>query len=295
MLLNHHLLRETVLCQLGTLQNILCSLFPGSTLAAVSESVSASRSQPTYSGTLQSASSITLAALGHAGTLMRSLMHLQVRGQAPISLSAPFISTVGFHGDPDDLLCTNQAKQSNHNRIIQSQPVQTSSPCQFHIPTSFTAHLKSQKSEVVQVLFGLDAELGSNPLLSEADPPISTTLVAMELATPQGKPIAIQDLYPEQAIQVTLPNKYPVELDSRGGDSRVGEAGNGTCLSVTLPTDGSLNLSVKAVDVLDENEGLYISFNFSLDPGKVNCFSFFWKYPVFLVCLFSELSFCTLV
>lgn len=216
-------------------------------------------------------------------------MHLQVRGQAPISLSAPFINTVGFHGDPSDLLCTNQANQSNH--IIQSQSLQTSSPCQFHIPTSFTAHLKSQESEVVQVLFGLDAELGSNPLLGEANPPISTTLVAMELATPQGKPIPIQDLYPEQAIRVTLPNKYPVELDSRGGDRRVGEAGNGTCLSVTLPTEGSLNLTVKAVDGLDENEGLYISFNFSLYPGTVDCFSLSGPILFLFFCFYQNLTF----
>lgn len=271
--------------------NIFCSLFPGSTLAAVSESVSASSSHPAYSSTLQSASSITLSALGHAGTLMRSLMHLHVRDEAPISLSTPYINTVGFHGDPSNLLCTNQGNQSNHNQIIQTQSSETSSPCQFHIPTSLIADLKSQKSEVVQVLFGVDAELGSNPLLTEANPPISTTLVAMELTTPQGKPIPIQDLDPEKAIRVTLPNKYPVELNNGDGDRGVGEAGNGTCLTVTLPTEGSLNLTVKAVDGLDGNAGLYISFNFSLDQGTADylsfsgpiLFCFFCRFQTFVV------------
>ncbi|XP_044035256.1 polycystin-1 isoform X2 [Siniperca chuatsi] len=239
----------------------------GSTLAAVSESVSASSSHPAYSGTLH-ASTVARSALGHAGALMRSLMHARVHGEAPLSLSTPYINTVGFQGDPSDLLCTHQ---SNQNQIIPSQSSSTdqskSSHCQFHIPASLTAHLKSQKSEVVQVLFGMDAELGSNPLLTAANPPISTTLVAMELTTPQGQPIPIQDLDPEQAIQVTLPNKYPLGQDDGGGDGRVGEAGNGTCLTVTLPMEGRLNLTVKAVDGLDKNAGLYISFNFSLDPG----------------------------
>ncbi|XP_038592316.1 polycystin-1 [Micropterus salmoides] len=255
-----------VLSAAETGRNILNII--GSTLAAVSESVSASSSHPAYSSTLQSASAIALSALGHAGALMRSLMHARVLGEAPLSLSIPYINTVGFRGDPADLLCTHQSYQ---NQITPSQSSSTdqskSSLCQFHIPASLTAHLKSQKSEVVQVLFDVDAELGSNPLLTAADPPISTTLVAMELTTPQGQFIPIQDLDHEQAIQVTLPNKYPVGHDDRGGDGTVGEAGNGTCLSVTLPTEGTLNLTVKAVDGLDENAGLYISFNFSLDPG----------------------------
>lgn len=198
---------------------------------------------------------------------MRSLMHVHVDGEAPISLSTPYIDTVGFQGDPSKLLCINQENQSSHNQIIQT------GPCHFHIPTSLTAHLKSQKSEVVQVLLGMEAEIRPNPLLTEADPPISTTLVAMELSTPQGKPIPIQNLDPEQAIRVTLPNKYPVELYS-GEEDRVAEAGNGSCLTVSLPSKGSLNLTVKAVDGLDENAGLYISFNFTLDRGTADNLSF---------------------
>ncbi|XP_049915502.1 polycystin-1 isoform X2 [Epinephelus moara] len=252
-----------VLSVVETGQNILNII--GSTLAAVSES--ASSSHPVYSSTLQSASAIALSALGHARALMHSLMHSRVHGEVPLSLSTDYVNTVGYHGDPSDLLCTHQ---SNQNQIVPSQSAdesKSSRSCQFHIPTSLTAHLKSQKSEVVQLLFDMDAELGSNPLLTAADPPISTALVAMELTTPQGQPIPIQDLDPEQAIRVTLPNKYPVGQDTGGGDGRVGEAGNGTCLTVMLPTEGRLNLTVKAVDGLDENAGLYIVFNFSLDPG----------------------------
>lgn len=232
-------------------------------MAALSESVGASSSHTAHSSTLDSASTIALLALGHAEALMRSLMRSHVHGEAPLSLSTPYINAVGFHGDPSDLLCTHQ---SNPNQIITT-------PCQFHIPASLTAHLKSQKSGVVQVLFDMDAELGSNPLLTVANPPISTALVAMELSTPEGKPIPVKDLDPEQAIRVTLPNKHPVGQDDGVGDRGVGEAGNGTCLAVTLPAEGGLNLTVKAVDRLDENAGLYISFNFSLGPGTVDCFS----------------------
>uniref|UniRef100_A0A3B5AAD0 Polycystic kidney disease 1b n=1 Tax=Stegastes partitus TaxID=144197 RepID=A0A3B5AAD0_9TELE len=209
--------------------------------------------------------------LSHAGALMRTLMHSRVHEEAPLSLSTNYINTFGFQGDPSDLLCTHQLNGSNQHHIsrsLSSSPngSESSHPCQFHIPTSLTAHLRSQRSEVVQVLFDVDGALESNPLLTAAEPPISTTLVAMELSTPQGQPIPIQDLDPEQAIRVTLPNKYPVELGDRGGGGREGKAGNGTCLTVTLPTEGRLNFTVKALDDLDENAGLYISFNFSLAP-----------------------------
>ncbi|XP_027144915.1 polycystin-1 [Larimichthys crocea] len=240
----------------------------GSTLAAVSESVSASGSHPDYSSTLESASIIALSVIGHAGALMRSLMYSHLHGESTLTLSTPYINTVGFHGDPSHLLCTPQSNQTqiNPSRSSLADELKSSHPCQFHIPTSLTAHLKSQESEVVQVLFGMDAELGSIPLLTAADPPISTNLVAMELTTPQGQPIPIQDLHPEQAIRVTLPNKYPMR-GMEDGDGGMGEAGNGTCLTVTLPAEGRLNFTVKAVDGLDENAGLYISFNFSLHPG----------------------------
>ncbi|XP_032358090.1 polycystin-1 [Etheostoma spectabile] len=252
-----------VLSAVETGKNILNIL--GSILAAVSESVSASRSHPAHTRTLQSDSTTAQSALGHAGALMRSLMRSRVHGEAPLSLSTDYINTVGFHGDPSDLLCS---PQSNQNQIIPSESssadaLKSSRPCPFHIPSSLTAHLKSQKLDVVQILFGMDAELGSNPLLTGAVPPISTALVAMELSTPQGQPIPIQDLDMERAIRVTLPNKYPVGQS----DGREGEAGNGTCLTVNLSTEGRLNLTVKAVDELGENAGLFISFNFSLDPG----------------------------
>lgn len=239
--------------------NRMAAYFPGSTLAAASESVRASSSHPP-------ALSTTLSALAHVGTLMRSLLHLHVQGQVPVSLSSSYINTVGFNGDPADLLCTHHGIQSDNNHNIQSQSWKTS-PCQFQIPTLFAAHLKSRKSEVVQVLLGIDAELGSNSFLTAANPPISTALVAMELSTPEGKPISVQDLDSEQAIRVTLPSKYPAELDSSGPQRSIGEEGNGTCLSVTLPTDGTLNFNVSAVDGLDENAGLYISFNFSVGQG----------------------------
>lgn len=240
-------------------------LVAGSTLAAVSKSVSSSSSHPTYSRTLPSASSVTLSALSHASTLMRSLVRLHAHIHAPVSLSNNYITTVGFQGDPSDLLCTSQRSQTNHDHLIKTRSSKAS--CRFHIPDSFTAHLKTLKSEVVQVLFGMEAELESNPLLAGAEPPISTTLVGMELASPQGKPLSIQNLHPDQAIRVTLPNKYPLGPQSGHSARSTKETGSKTCLTLTLPTSG--NFTVKAVNGLDKNAGLYISFNFSLEPGTV--------------------------
>lgn len=205
---------------------------------------------------------------------MRSLVRLHVHNHAPVSLSNNYITTVGFRGDPSDLLCTSQRSQTNDDHLIKTRPSKASAPCKFRIPESFTTHLKTLKSEVVQVLFGMEAELESNPLLTEAEPPISTTLVGMELTSPQGKPLSIQDLHPDQAIRVTLPNKYPLGPQSGHSEGSTDETGNKTCLTLSLPTNGSLNFSVKAVNGLDKNAGLYVSFNFSLEPGTVATSSF---------------------
>ncbi|KAM9837407.1 polycystin-1 [Aulostomus maculatus] len=242
-----------VLTTLDTGRNILTVI--GSSLAAVSESVSSS-------STPESASAIALSALGHAGSLMRSLIHSRVHAEAPLSIITPYINAVGFQGNPSDLLCTQQSSQLQTFLSQSSLTGGSKSSCPFQIPTSLTAQLRSQRPELVQVLFGIDGALESHPLLTAANPPISTALVAMELSTPQGQPIPIQDLDPNQAIQVTLPN-------SRHGGRGGGQTGgtNGTWLTVTLPSEGQLNFTVKPVDDFDENAGLFISFNFSLAPG----------------------------
>ncbi|KAF7653465.1 hypothetical protein LDENG_00082420 [Lucifuga dentata] len=226
------------------------------TLAALSESA-------------PSPSMIALSALHHAGALMRSLMRSRLPGEAPILLFTHHISTVGFQGNPSDLLCTQTiCSPSSPTDRSQTFPL-----CQFHIPLSLADHLKSQRSEVVQVVFGIDGALGSNPLLTEANPPISTSLVAMEFSTPQGRPIPVQDLDLEQAIRVTLPNKRavgPAGVDGGGGHGREGEGKNETSrlgLMVTLPSEGRLNFMVKAVEELDEDAGIYLSFSFGLAAG----------------------------
>ncbi|XP_068614855.1 polycystin-1-like [Brachionichthys hirsutus] len=234
----------------------------GSILAAVSETLSASRSHPASSITTQSDSTTAVSALGHTGALVRCLIRAHVPSEVPLSLSTPYINTVGFHGDPSNLLCTHQSNQ-NHQASSAGES-ERSHPCHFLIPASLTSRLKSQRSEVLQVLFDMDADLGGHPLLMAADPPISTALVAMELTTPQGEPIHIQNLDHEQAVEVNLPIKHPVGLDDESGD---GLSGSSTCLTVTLPSDGRLNFTVKPVDGLDKEAGLYISFNFSLDSG----------------------------
>lgn len=243
-------------------------------MAAVSKSVSSSSPHSTDTGTLQSASSVTLSALGHATALMRSLVPLHFHRHAPIVLSNHYIITVAFQGDPSDLLCTSQGSQAIDEPLLKTRSSKSLYPCKFHIPDSFTAHLETFKSKVVQVLFGTAAELGSNPLLTEAEPPISTTLVGMELASAQGKPLSIQNLLPDQAIRVTLPNKYPFGPPSGDSERSADEAKKNTCLTLTLPTEGSLNFSLKTVSGINEDAGLYISFNFSLQPGTVDSSSF---------------------
>ncbi|XP_040924301.1 polycystin-1 [Betta splendens] len=196
-------------------------------------------------------SSVALSALSHTGALMRSLMRSQFAGVAPLLLSNPYITTLGFRGDPSDLLCTGHLNQP---RRWQNSPADASnsSQCLFSIPDSLTAHLRSQRTEVVQVLVAADGAAGSGPSPAAAGPPISTGVVAMEITTPQGRPVHIRDLQPEQAIRVALHN--------RGG------AGSGTCLAVTLATE-QLNFTVTAPDELGENAGLYLSFSFSRAPG----------------------------
>uniref|UniRef100_A0A1A8UGE7 Polycystic kidney disease 1b n=1 Tax=Nothobranchius furzeri TaxID=105023 RepID=A0A1A8UGE7_NOTFU len=239
----------------------------GNTLAAVSESSRASSSHQTHSGSLKAASVVT-SALTHAGALMRALMHSRVLNEEPLSFSNGYIRTAGFFGDPFGLLCLHQSNQFTENLMkSHSSSTEGFKRCPFLIPASLSAHLKTQSSEVVQVLLGMDAKLESDPFLDAANPPISTTLVAMELNSPQGRPLPIQDLTPEQAIQITLPNKYLETQDERGRNGKVQEAGNRTCPTATLANAGQVNFTVKVPDNLDENAGLYISFNFSLAPG----------------------------
>lgn len=191
---------------------------------------------------------------------MRSLMRSQFHGEAPLLLSSPFVTAVGFQGDPSDLLCTDSLNRSHQKST--SDTLGYSQSCPFHIPTSLTAHLKSRTTEVMQVLIATDGALESIPLPTAAGPPISTGVVAMEITTPRGQPVHVKDLQPEQAIRVALHSKCPLEPAS-GGD-----AGNGTCLTVTLPRE-QLDFTVKAPDELDENAGLYLSLTFSLAPGTV--------------------------
>ncbi|XP_017271539.1 polycystin-1 [Kryptolebias marmoratus] len=262
--------RPTDLPSLDLGRNILDII--GSTIAAVSESTGVSSSHSANSRRPQAVSVVT-SALSHAGALMRAFVHSRVLGDAAILFSNSYIKTLGFHGDPLDLLCSHQSNQSNRNPTSRSSSAEgfKSSPlCPFLIPTSLSAHLRRQSSEVVQVWFCVDGALESNPLLSAADPPISTTVAAMELTTPQGQPIPIQDLDPEQAIRVTLLNRSPVTQGNAGGNWRVSEDRNGTCLAVTLPNEEQLNFTVRAPDDLHENAGLYISFIFSLAPGATS-------------------------
>nr|XP_057917818.1 polycystin-1 [Doryrhamphus excisus] len=243
-----------VLSVLDTGRNILSII--GSSLTAIN----ALSSQQNLSRTHGSASTITLSALDNAGALMRALMHDAV--EVPLSFHTPYIRTLGFHGDPSKLLCMKQSNQSNHTISGSSRP-----SCPFQIPTTLTNRLKSRRSELVQVVLGLDE---SHALLSAANPPISTSLVAMEISTPQGERVPIEDLDPEQAIQVTLHNKHPVGEGHRESHEIHDGRTYGTCPTVMLPPEGRLNFIINSIDGMDENAGLYISFNFSLVPGHTS-------------------------
>ncbi|CAL8282591.1 unnamed protein product [Merluccius merluccius] len=200
-----------------------------------------------------------LAALGYARALVRSLMRPRVRGEEPLALNTPHIATVGFHGNPSELLCAETGGRPTRQNSTGSVPVAaaaaaagftTHASCRFQIPRSLAEHLANQSAEVVQILLGLDDPAG----LAAADPPISTAVVAMELSTPRGQPISVRDLSPERAIRITLPSRHP-------------GVGNGSRSVFTLPTEGWVNLTVRAVDTLDGKAGLYLSLNFSLVPA----------------------------
>ncbi|KAJ8363622.1 hypothetical protein SKAU_G00124530 [Synaphobranchus kaupii] len=216
---------------LDTGRNILEILGSSITAAADSEPMATSgpKIHPGYLGGPEAA----VSAYGQAGELMRSLMRSRLRGEEALTLTAPQIRAVGRRSDPADLLCTER-----------------SGPCQFYIPRGLSAQLRRERDEVVQILLGID---GDSPLLPAAHPPISTTLAAMEFATPQGRPIPVDNLPPDRAIRVLLPSRLPAE--------------RATGVNLTLPTRGSINFTVRAVDI-DPHAGLFLSFNFSLLPGS---------------------------
>ncbi|KAJ8399765.1 hypothetical protein AAFF_G00408700 [Aldrovandia affinis] len=220
---------------LDTGRNILQIL--GSSMAASAEPVTTSgpTTQPGRLGSAEAA----VSALGQAGELMRSLMRSRVRGEEALTLTAPQIRAVGRRSDPGDLLCTER-----------------SDPCQFYIPRGLSAQLRQEGDEVLQILLGID---GDSPLVPAAWPPISTALAAMEFTTPQGRPIPIANLLPDRAIRVLLPSRSPRgprRLDGQGA----------TAAKLTLPSRGSINFTVGAVDT-DPQAGLFLTFNFSLLAG----------------------------
>uniref|UniRef100_A0A8C7K5V5 Polycystic kidney disease 1b n=1 Tax=Oncorhynchus kisutch TaxID=8019 RepID=A0A8C7K5V5_ONCKI len=217
-------------------KRLFLSLSPGNSLAAVFESKLVSSGPRTHSNVSETA----VSALDHARALMLILMRSRPHDKEPLSLSAPQISAVGYHGNPSELLCTTDPS---------SYPAHP--PCQFLIPSSLSAQLQRQVqgSEVVQILLGLE---GGSEFFSAANPPISTSLAAMEFTTPQGQPIPIANLDTDRSIRVTLPLIYTV------GRIGAGHRASGS---------GSGSRSVRAMKNMDPNAGLYISLNFSLLPG----------------------------
>lgn len=163
-----------------------------------------------------------------------------MRGDEALSIAVPKISAVGVRGDPTkDLLCTDPF-----------------SSCQFYVPLALSSQLKEENQEVTQIFLEMAAD--ENPFISDAELPLSTTLAAMEFATAQGQPIPIANLTSDTAIQFTLHKKRKETEDER----LLGK-------KFTLPTQGSVNFTVKAVET-DPHAGLYVSLNFSLIPGEVH-------------------------
>ncbi|TUC86172.1 Polycystin-1 [Bagarius yarrelli] len=174
-----------------------------------------------------------ISAFHQVGQLMRSLMWSRLPGEEALILNSPKINAVGKRGDPS-------------SDLLRTDP---SSPCHFHIPLNLSSQLSTERGEVIQIILVMESR--EVPFVSAADPPISTTLAAMEFATPQGLPVPIANLTAEHAIRVTLQNKK-AEVSGR--------------VNVILGSDGDVNFTVKAVET-QKNAGLFITFNFSLIEG----------------------------
>uniref|UniRef100_A0A4W4HSG0 Polycystic kidney disease 1b n=1 Tax=Electrophorus electricus TaxID=8005 RepID=A0A4W4HSG0_ELEEL len=192
-------------------------------------------SKRSYDAHGKSTSEMVLSALKQAGELMRSLMWSRMPGEEPVSLRLPQIHAVGFRGDPtSNLLCTAHSRR-----------------CQFHVPPALSSQLRKERGEVLQILLVMQPR--GNPFISAAEPPISTTLAAVEFATPEGLPIPIANLTSGTAIHVILHNQE-AEFSPR--------------VNISLPQKGSVNFTVKAVKT-DPHAGLFIAFNFSLMQGNI--------------------------
>ncbi|KTG31878.1 hypothetical protein cypCar_00009118 [Cyprinus carpio] len=210
-------------------------------LAVLSSTLTADQRQRNNSGLKHvDTSEAAVSALGQILELMRSLMLSRMSGEEALSLSVPKITAVGIRGDPTkDLLCTDPLSQ-----------------CQFHIPSALSSQLKEEKQEVLQILLQMEGE--ENPFIPAAEPAISTTLAAIEFATPQGQPISIANLTLDTAIQFTLHKK-------------VQEIENERLLwkKITLPPKGNVNFTVKQSDNRSSN-CLYGLLNSFLIPGNIH-------------------------
>ncbi|XP_072311941.1 polycystin-1 [Eucyclogobius newberryi] len=221
--------REDDVTAIQTGSNILSII--GNTLAAVSSGESSSSHRL----------ALSMTALSKTASTLRSLMKSRDQIGEPLRISTPYIRALGFHGDPSDLLCT---------------PSYPNDSCQFEIPKSFAQRLGRRNPQLVQVVLGIGDALEFNPLLTAADPPITTDVVAMEISTPEGQPVSVQDLEAERAITVTLPWRNRVTNE------------NEACLVMSLsPEENQRNFTVNDLKGLDVNAGLYMAFNFSSGPG----------------------------
>ncbi|XP_062859991.1 polycystin-1 [Trichomycterus rosablanca] len=202
-----------------------------STMAAVQKPINSSVLHNFYQN--HSTSEAAASAFHQVRELMRALMWSRMPGEEALSLKAPQISVVGKRGNPtSDLLCTEQSSQ-----------------CQFHIPSALSLQLRTVREDVLQILLVIEDE--KNPFILAADPPISTTLAAMEFASPQGQPIPIANLTTKSAIRVTLHNR---KMEGSRG------------VNVTLTSEGSLNFTIRAVKT-DRQAGLFIAFTFNWIQG----------------------------
>ncbi|XP_039595651.1 polycystin-1 isoform X2 [Polypterus senegalus] len=204
---------------------------PTSTGTSILQILGGSMAAVNFNSSNQTSSSIsehTITAYMLTGTLMKTLMRSRMCGEGALSIQVPKIKVTGQQTSPANILCTKHF-----------------SSCHFYIPQVLSHHL--QNAGALQILMTMDINLFS----SSNNHSISTSLAAMEFATPDGHSIPISNLSNEDAIQVKLSRQSPTENRST---------------TVEIPPRRSVNFTIGAVNS-DPHAGLYISFNFTLQAS----------------------------
>ncbi|XP_053577991.1 polycystin-1-like [Bombina bombina] len=163
--------------------------------------------------------------------LMTSLMRTHLSSEEPLSLDVPGVKVQAGRVLPDHLLCSTPSEH-----------------CRVSLPPILLDVLEGHQ-ELLQIMTEIDSNTFTPGIFPDIS--VSSHLVALEFSSPEGDPVVVTGLPPEAEIQLRLPVKQKVPLNST---------------VITLLPRESANLSVTA-SVEHRSASLHLHISTTLPEG----------------------------